>query len=268
MIDLNPRSGYVPWREPGTGLPVSDRINAAIDAGLIDKNRAEKRREYLGGSRIGEPCLRRLYYEYLGYPQHPGDWSTFYDNYGNNAEDPDPFDGKTLRIFRFGHEIEALAARWVLGAGFHLHVADCFGEQFGGSMLDGRIQWHIDGRITGGPLDLPYPLLWENKGLNQKSWNDLRKHGLRKSKPIYYAQVNFYGAMMDLENYWFTAINKNTCELLHIVAPVDLVEAQRVSDRGAEVIRAADAKMPPLKISDNRDYYLCRMCPFSQECHG
>src|SRR5919106_1137069 len=39
------------------------QINALIDAALEAEHRSKPQRDYLGGSRIGEPCARRLAYE-------------------------------------------------------------------------------------------------------------------------------------------------------------------------------------------------------------
>ena len=50
MIDLNHGSQAVYGR---TAPPVADRVNALIDAALIDRNRRQTPRDYLGGSRIG-----------------------------------------------------------------------------------------------------------------------------------------------------------------------------------------------------------------------
>ena len=52
--------------------------------------RHSRKRTYLGGSRIGEACSRRLVYEYTHTPH-----------------DPDKaFSGQTLRIFAAGHQFE------------------------------------------------------------------------------------------------------------------------------------------------------------------
>ena len=80
-IDLNHQSGFI----YGSNEPPSlnARLNALIDRALVAQNEAQPKRTYLGGSRIGEACSRRLVYEYTHTPH-----------------DPDKaFSGQTLRIF-------------------------------------------------------------------------------------------------------------------------------------------------------------------------
>ena len=68
MIDLNHESGFV----YGATIPrLSIRVNALIDRALVAQHEAQPRRTYLGGSRIGEACSRRLVYEYTHTPHDP-----------------------------------------------------------------------------------------------------------------------------------------------------------------------------------------------------
>jgi hypothetical protein len=63
-IDLNHGSGYV---YGGTTVhPAVSRINDLIDAALAAERRKTPPRDYLGASRIGEPCSRRLVSEFTG----------------------------------------------------------------------------------------------------------------------------------------------------------------------------------------------------------
>ena len=43
-------------------------------------------------------------------------------------------------------------------------------------------------------------------------------------------------------------------------------EAQRLSDRAVDIIRAAQAGELPPRIAANPDFYLCRFCPFQTRC--
>src|SRR5262245_678615 len=102
MIDLNHGSHAVYGLQQSPY--VADRVNALIDNALIDRNRRQQPRDYLGGSRVGEPCARKLVYEYT---------RTLVDA-GRG------FDGRTLRIFDAGHQFEMLSIRWLRAAGFEL----------------------------------------------------------------------------------------------------------------------------------------------------
>lgn len=251
MLDLNHNSGFVYGRAANDPAPLGARINAEIDRALIAERNAQRPRDYLGASRIGEPCARRLVYEFAKTPVDPGK----------------EFAGQTLRIFEAGHVFEDLAIRWLRAAGFDLRTQRRDGGQFGFETAGSRIRGHVDGVIVDGPeIGLCWPVLWEHKALKASSWNDTAKKGVRASKPIYFAQMQIYMAYMELEAALFTALNKDTCELYHEHVPFDATAAQALSDKAVEVLRAAEAGELLPRIAAHADFYLCRFCPFSGRC--
>jgi hypothetical protein len=250
LVDLNSGSGFV-YGALSAVCDAGVRINTLIDAALEAEHRSKPPRDYLGGSRIGEPCARRLAYEVTLAP----------------VDDGKDFHGRLLRIFDAGHEFEALTTRWLRIAGFDLRTRGHDGRQFGFSVAGGRLRGHIDGVIVAGPdIGIPWPALFEHKALKQSSWTDLVKHGLRHSKPIYFAQCQLYMAYMQLEVALFTAMSKNTQELYHEVVPFDPAEAQKLSDKAVDILRAIEADELPPRIAANADFHLCRMCPYARRC--
>lgn len=249
LIDLNHGSGSI---YGGTAIqPAAARINDLIDAALTSERRGIPPREYLGASRIGEPCSRRLVYEFTNLQQDEGR----------------DFGGHVLRIFAAGHVFEDLAIQWLRAAGFDLRTVKRDGSQFGFSTAGGKFRGHIDGVIVTGPeAGIEFPALWECKALNAKSWNDLVKRGLALSKPLYCAQVQIYMAYMELDRCLFTAVNKDTQELYHEVVAFEAPHAQALSDKAVEILRAADAHELPPRIAAAPDFYLCRFCPCSNRC--
>jgi hypothetical protein len=249
FVDLNHTSGFVYGGLPQ--LAASDRVNALIDAALVTTRRNEPPRDYLGASRIGEACSRRLAFEFTGTAPDEGR----------------DFDGQALRIFEAGHRFEALSIEWLRAAGFDLRTERRDGGQFGFSAAGGKLRGHIDGVIVAGPdIGAAWPALWEHKALNAKSWNDLVKHGLAVSKPVYYGQVQIYMAYMDLDVTLFTALNKDTQALHHEIVRFDPPHAQTLSDKAVAIIRAADAGELPPRVAAACDFYLCRLCPFQRRC--
>jgi hypothetical protein len=250
LVDLNSGSGFV----YGALSAVSNAgisINSLIDAALEAEHRSKPPRDYLGGSRIGEPCARRLAYEVTLAP----------------VDDGKEFAGRLLRIFDAGHQFEEVAIRWLQAAGFDLRTRGKDGHQFGFSIAGGRIRGHIDGVIVGGPeVGIRWPALFEHKALNQKSWTDLVKRGLRQSKPIYFAQCQLYMAYMELEVALLTAMNKNTQELYHEVVGFEPAEAQRLSDKAVDILRAIEAGELPPPVAGTPDHHACRYCPFHDRC--
>ena len=252
MLDLNHGSGFLYGRPgPTAAGDTTALVNTLIDSALVAQNRRQVQRDYLGGSRIGEDCARKLVYEIT-----------------HAAKDPDrDFDGRILRIFAAGHQFEEMSIGWLRSAGFDLRDRGADGGQFGFSVAGGRLRGHADGVIVAGPdVGIRWPALFEHKALGAKSWNDLVKRGLRQSKPIYFAQVQLYMAYLDLEVALLTALNRDTLALHHEVVPFDPAEAQRLSDRAVDIIRAAQAGELPPRIAASADFYLCRFCPYATRC--
>jgi hypothetical protein len=250
MIGLNSGSGFVYGGQTPSGV-TSRRINRLIDSALVQHNRQQVPRNYLGGSRIGEPCARKLVYETTDLPIDAGKG----------------FDGQTLRIFDAGHQFETLSIRWLRAAGFDLRDAGPDGKQFGFAIAGGRIRGHIDGVIVAGPdIGITWPALFEHKALKATSWTDLVKRGVELSNPAYYAQLQIYMAYMVLGTALFTALNKDTQALHHEIVCFDARAAQGFSDKAVDIIRAAESGQLPPRIAASPDFYLCRWCGYAQRC--
>jgi hypothetical protein len=241
---------------------LNERIAALIDAALTLERQTEVPRNYLGASRLGVACERALQFEYTKTP----------------VDDGRDFSGRLLRIFEVGHTLEDLAIRWLRQAGFDLYTRKAQGGQFGFSVADGRIRGHVDGILNAGPVDLValgmgYPAIWEFKTMNDKSWRDTVKHGVAKSKPVYAAQVAIYQAYMEASvpgvssnPALFTAINKDTQELLFELLPFDGGLAQRMSDRGVRVITATSAGEVLARHTTTPTHLECKFCAWQDRC--
>jgi hypothetical protein len=262
MIDLNHGSGSqygAPSREPGIG----GAINAAIDAVLVARNRAQPPRRYVSSSGLGRECLRQIQYDYLAVPKDVGR----------------DFEPGILRIFEAGHHGEDIVAAWLRAAGFDLRTVRADGRQFGFSALSGRFKGHIDGCLVSGPAEMAFPALWENKALGARSWNDVVKMGVALAKPAYAAQVALYQAYLDLPNpALFTALNRDTWELYCELVPFDAALAQRTSDKAALIVRASEAEELLPRAAGDRTSVVCRggnaggewypACAWQDRCWG
>ena len=231
---------------------LSERIESLIDPALQAENQAQTPRAYLGASRLGAACERQLQFEYAKAPVDTGK----------------EFSGRILRIFERGHRTEDMVIRWLRLAGFILKTEDANGQQFGFSTAKGRLKGHVDGVLIGGPEGFSYPALWENKCLNSKSWRDLQKNKLAVSKPIYAAQLALYQTYLTLHQHpaLFTAVNADTMEIYAELVPFDAALAQRMSDRGALVIRATEAgELLPRSFTDPT-HFECKFCSWAERC--
>ncbi len=248
MLDFN-HNATKPTTAAGD---LTESINRLIDTALQAEDARRQKRDYLGASRIGEPCLRQ----------------TQYERQDIEPDDGKRKDGKTLRILQAGHLFEDMTARELKLAGFDLKTHDKGGEQFGFSVGGGQIRGHIDGVLCGGPVTMLYPALWEHKALGQKSWNEVVKKGVTAAKPVYAAQITMYQAYMDLTEApaLFTARNRDTQQLYHEVVPFDSALAQRMSDRAVQILEATKAGELLPRIAGNPSYFQCRWCDFAERC--
>lgn len=230
---------------------LADRFVELIDAAINEQGARETPRAYLGGSTVGETCLRRLQYEYQ-----------------NAAKDDGAgFDARTRRIFHRGHQGEDWMAEWIRGAGFDLRTHKQ-GKQFGFEDCDGRFKGHIDGVICAGPDGFKYPALWENKVLGAKGFAQLQRHGIAKAYPKYAAQVATYQAYMQLAEHpaFFTALNADSMEIHLEFVPFDQALAQASIDKAAQVLTACDHGETLPRATDDPAAFVCRFCPFKGAC--
>lgn len=233
---------------------LSDRFVDLIDKAIESAAEARGHRSYLGGSAIGEPCLRRLQYEYQNAPKDEG------------AD----FEPRTLRIFHRGHKGEEWMVEWIKAAGFDLRTHKRTGGQFGFEDCDGRFKGHIDGVIVAGPDGFKFPALWENKVLGAKGFAQVKRHGVAKSYPKYAAQVATYQAYMQLaENpAFFTALNADTMEIHLELIAFNQALAQESADKAARVLAACDHDETLPRATDDRTSFVCRFCPYQGACWG
>lgn len=258
MIDLNTGSGAN--LGPRT---FGDDVNDVIDAGILARRGREPKRTYLGASLLGHPCDRYLAYDYAHVP--PDEELT----------------AAKIRIFDIGHAMEDFvaeqmgagedqvfkdaAARWFIDAGFDLRVKDSTGKQFGWEAIEGKMKGHVDGAFVSGPAllnrwGISYPALWETKALNNKSWNQIKKHGLKIGNERYYGQCSVNMGYMSVWHTIFTACNKNTQQMHHELIEFDPARAQLLSDRGLNTIRSHEAGALPPRCTNNRDFHICKKC--------
>jgi hypothetical protein len=229
---------------------LADRFVELIDA-AIDQAK-DTPRDYLGGSAIGEPCLRRLQYDYTGTEQDQGAG----------------FKARTRRIFYRGHQGEEWMVKWIRDAGFDLRTHDRNRQQFGFSDCDDRFKGHIDGVIVSGPDGFKYPALWENKVLGAKGFAQLQRHNVAKAYPKYAAQIATYQAYMQLAEHpaFFTALNADTMDIHLELVPFNQALAQESIDKAARILTATDHKEILPRASDDPDGFVCKWCPYRGTC--
>jgi hypothetical protein len=224
-------------------------IKLALDKAMLEANSKQPSRDYLGASRWGEECERKLGYEFHKTPKDSGGG----------------FSADVLRIFDMGHDSEARMAAYMVSAGYDLKTHGADGKQIGFTAAGGKLGGHCDGIIHSGPGLVDVPVVWENKALNNKSWNDTLEKGVKVSKPVYYAQIQTYIGYFDLKGGLFTAVNRDTGDIYAELVSFDPMTAQEVTDRAVRVIESSNPEELP-RITKVRTDWRCRFCSFRNGC--
>lgn len=232
-------------RENVAASDLNSTINALLDAAALTEQR-EERRTYLGASGIGSECLRKVQFDWQRDSSHAA---------------------RTKRIFSRGHMFEEISVKALAQAGFRMErgtAATSF------TAVDDAFKGHADGILIAGPEvhGLIYPALWEHKALGASDWKKIEKYGLKTAYPVYYDQCQLYMAYLGLDENpaLFSAVNADTCHMLHLLVPFDAEAAQAASDRAVAIIKATQAGELLDRIAKKPDDWRCKMCSHKEFC--
>lgn len=203
-------------------------------------------RAHLGASVIGHACERHLWlhFRWAGREQ---------------------FDGRLLRLFEYGRQLEGRLVAELRGIGVEVHDTDETGQQFRVSAVGGHFGGSLDGAARGLP---EAPKTWhvlEFKSHNTKSFAELQAKGVREAKPMHFAQVQVYMGLTGMERALYLAECKDTSALYQERVEFDQVEFKRLMARAKRVIGAAE---PPPRLSTDPAWFACKWCAFHPLCHG
>lgn len=225
-------------------MKLPERINSLANLvyQAIEENNNDAPRYHLGASEIGGPCDRKL-------------WLNFRWAIKQN------FNGRILRLFRRGKEEELPVIRDLRAAGC---VIDFESSQeyfeiiphFGGS---------TDGLIKSGVPESPgKEHILEIKTHSKKSFDDLIKNSVQKSKPEHYAQMQVYMGGSGVERALYFAVCKDDDRIYDERVRFDSDEFDRLKKR-AEYIINSDRMVEP--VSADPSWYQCKMCHYHGFCH-
>lgn len=204
------------------------------------EQRQEKPRHHLGCSQIGHKCDRFLWYSFR--------WAFV-----------EKFEGRMLRLFHAGHKFETDIIRDMRACGVDIRSSQervDFGSHVSGS---------VDGIIYSGLIESPSKKhVAEFKTHSDKSFNDLVKNGVEKSKPLHYVQMQVYMLGLKIDRAYYLAINKNTSELYGERFKLDKDFAQKHVDRAK---RIALSERKPEPMTADPTWYECSYCPAKDMCH-
>jgi CRISPR/Cas system-associated exonuclease Cas4 (RecB family) len=201
----------------------------------------------LGSSFIGNECLRQVFFKWRGF-------------------DVTKFSGRTLRIFETGDSQEKRILSNLKKAGFIVHDEELSGGQYpvqySKTDSTGHFITKIDGVVEGIEGD-SRPHLLEIKTLNQKNYNALVKHGVKKHKPVHYEQIQSSLYLFKLEIGLYIGVNKNTEEIFIEIIEPDPDFPKAFNQKIAHLVNAT---LVPVGISAKPDFYQCKWCDYSEVC--
>ncbi len=231
-----------------------DTIESRIDSFM--ERTASGPRPHLGVSTLGHKCDRKIWIMHR--------WGVI-----------EKFSGRMLRLFARGQNEEPVMAKYLRSAGLDIRktgfdqVKVSFGAHVSGS---------IDGVILSGIPEAPAKLhLWENKTASEKSFNDLVKNGIEKSKPEHWCQIQGYllgtfdpefkaaYGFGNIDRALYTVVNKNTDEIYTERVKFDRARAEAIIERGKKI--ALSDRMPEPMNADPT-WWECKFCPALDLCKG
>jgi len=223
-----------------------------IIADQIDKHWQERQsrnkghRLHLGASKLGHSCKRKLWYDFR--------WCS-----------DEILEGRKYRLFQRGHNEEAYFVKQLLWLGAEIiTVNQRTHTQYTYSHFGGHVGGSLDGVARGLPVK---PMLWtllEFKTHDKASFNQLVKHGVKKSKPEHFSQVQMYMGWAGLERALYLAVNKNDDTIYDEFIEFDKLEYGRLMERAEDIVFAPT---PIERVSDSPKYYECLYCDHRFICH-
>lgn len=221
-------------------------------ANLIDQyheQRPDEKRWHLGCSLLGHHCDRWLWLSYR--------WAV-----------SEKFPGRILRLFRRGQNEEAVIVSDLRAIGVEVVEHDGSPEQRQLRVDFGYgVSGSLDGVCMSGVPEAPTkPHVLELKTHSLKSFNDLVKNGVEKSKPMHYAQMQLYMLGMGLDRALYGAVCKDDDRYHFERIRFDKAYAEKLRDRGIRITQSD--RMPEPCLGASPDWYQCKICPAHGFCFG
>ena len=212
-------------------------------ATMIDQYHSSKKskpRPHMGVSLLGHHCDRWLWINFR--------WAVVED-----------FDGRILRLFRRGHSEEDTIIKDLRNIGIDIRSSQRrvdFGNHVSGS---------LDGVIESGVPEAPKSRhVAEFKTHSKKSFDDMVKNGVEKSKPMHYIQMQVYMHGTSINRALYLAVCKDDDRIYTERVKYDKKVAEDAIIRGKRI--AMSDRMPE-PCSADPSWYQCKFCPAHSFCH-
>jgi len=201
----------------------------------------------LGASFLGEECLRKTWLSWRAYATAK-------------------FGGRMLRLFGTGHWQEERIVADLRAAGLSVWDRDeKTGQQIEYIDDTGHFIVKLDGIVKGVPEAVKTSHVLEIKTHNKNSFAGIAKHGVQKSKPEHYVQVQAGMLKSGLTRGLYVALCKDD-EQFYVERIYPDAVAQSGVDR--KIVSLVNATMRPAGISPDGESFGCKFCDMKEVCTG
>lgn len=223
-------------------MKIPDMINSSVN--LIDNHHSVKQeppRGHMGCSIIGHHCERWLWLSFR--------WAVI-----------EKFPGRILRLFRRGQLEEETI----------IDDLESIGCVIDDSQMRVEFGWHIggsvDGIINNGLPESPNKRhVLEIKTHSLKSFSDLQKNGVEKSKPMHFVQMQLYMHGTGVDRAFYYAVCKDNDEVYTDRVRYDKDFADKYIYRAIKIVKNPELPQP---ITNDPTWYQCKFCAAHDFCHA
>lgn len=217
------------------------KLNIETTASKLDTLKGEGQlRPYLGCSQIGHECMRYL-------------WLSFRWCFEDDVS------ARLKRLFLRGHREEPEIIKELEQIGIR-----CYDDQAECTFVNGHMSGHCDGKAIGVIEAPKTEHLLEFKAMNDRNFKDIRKKGVKDSKPIYYAQMQVYMLGLKLTRALFIVVNKNDDSYYVERVYFDKGYAEDLVRKGRYIITSE--KPDPIQKPFGPTWYQCKWCGAKPVC--
>ena len=212
-------------------------------------------RVYLGGSAIGKPCERELWYSLRWVLESI-------------------YDADTLARFSDGHASEAIVAERLRRVpGLRLWTEQEDGKQYGFEALGGHVRGHLDGILKGLLQQPKTAAIWEHKCTAEKYFRSLKKrkaelgekNALEHWNATYFGQAQLYMGVSGYKRHYMTVATPGSRELTSVRTDFQPEVYEALIEKAKRIVFSSEA---PMRISNKPEGFPCRWCDFKDNCHG
>jgi hypothetical protein len=210
-----------------------------IQTNAARRNSGGRHKKYLGMSQVGDPCERKLWYDFRKFTRKP-------------------FEGRMALLFNEGDIYEEKLVKYLTLAGYGIERTGK--DQLEFSDFDELFKGHSDGLIHGVTRRTH---VLELKTANKNKFASFQRFGIQKTYPVYYSQAQCYMGYSGFERALFVVYCKDNSniytERIHFIRQ----DFEALRQRALRIISANE---PLSRAFDSSAVMDCQWCDYRLHC--